>query len=110
MSAQAVWDFGLGPRLADQAPRVGEQAAALLQAPECPVGVMDVVIDAEQVALQLHESVGHPTELDRVLGFEAAYAGTSFLHPDDCGSLRYGSEHMNVTSDPTTPLGLATFG
>jgi TldD protein len=71
---------------------------------------MDVVIDAEQVALQLHESVGHPTELDRVLGFEAAYAGTSFLHPGDCGSLRYGSERMNVTSDPTTPLGLGTFG
>ena len=70
---------------------------------------MDVVIDAEQVALQLHESVGHPTELDRVLGFEAAYAGTSFLQPDDCGSLRYGSEHMNVTSDPTTPGGLGTF-
>jgi TldD protein len=71
---------------------------------------MDVVIDAEQIALQLHESVGHPTELDRVLGFEAAYAGTSFLHPDDRGSLRYGSEHMNVTADPTTPLGLGTFG
>ena len=71
---------------------------------------MDVVIDAEQVALQLHESVGHPTELDRVLGFEAAYAGTSFLHPSDRGSLRYGSEHMNVTSDPTTPRGLGTFG
>ena len=58
----------------------------------------------------MHESVGHPTELDRVLGFEAAYAGTSFLHPDDLGSLRYGSEHMNVTSDPTTPVGLGTFG
>ena len=71
---------------------------------------MDVVIDAEQMALQLHESVGHPTELDRVLGFEAAYAGTSFLHTEDLGSLRYGSEHMNVTSDPTTPGGLGTFG
>ena len=110
ISAQAGWEFVLGLGLADEAPRVGEQAAALLQAPECPAGVMDVVIDAEQVALQLHESVGHPTELDRVLGFEAAYAGTSFLHPGDRGSLRYGSEHMNVTSDPTTPLGLGTFG
>jgi TldD protein len=110
LSAQAGWEFVLGLRLADEAARVGEQAAALLQAPECPAGVMDVVIDAEQVALQLHESVGHPTELDRVLGFEAAYAGTSFLHTEDCGSLRYGSEHMNVTSDPTTPLGLGTFG
>ena len=71
---------------------------------------MDVVIDAEQVALQLHESVGHPTELDRVLGIEAAYAGTSFLQPGDCGSLRYGSEHMNITADSTTPGGLGTFG
>jgi TldD protein len=61
------------------------------------------------MALQLHESVGHPTELDRVLGFEAAYAGTSFLDSADRGSLRYGSEHMNVTSDPTTPGGLGTY-
>lgn len=110
LSAQAGWEFVLGLRLADEASRVGEQAAALLQAPECPPGVLDVVIDAEQVALQLHESVGHPTELDRVLGFEAAYAGTSFLHTEDRDSLRYGSEHMNVTSDPTTPRGLGTFG
>ena len=109
ISAQAGWEYVVGLGLAREAPRVGEQAAALLGAPECPAGVMDVVIDAEQVALQLHESVGHPTELDRVLGFEAAYAGTSFLQPDDCGSLRYGSEHMNVTADPTTPGGLGTF-
>jgi TldD protein len=110
ISAQAGWEFVTALGLEQEAPRVAEQAAALLHAPECPAGVMDVVIDAEQVALQLHESVGHPTELDRVLGFEAAYAGTSFLHTDDRGSLRYGSEHMNVTSDPTTPSGLGTFG
>jgi TldD protein len=109
LTEQAGWEYVLGLRLAEEAPRVGEQAAALLKAPECPSGVMDVVIDAEQLALQLHESVGHPTELDRVLGFEAAYAGTSFLHPEDLGSLRYGSEHMNVTADPTTPRGLGTF-
>jgi TldD protein len=110
LTAQAGWEFVLALGLKDEAARVGEQAAALLRAPECPAGVMDVVIDAEQVALQLHESVGHPTEFDRVLGFEAAYAGTSFLHPEDRGSLRYGSEHMNVTTDPTTPQGLGTFG
>ena len=110
ISAQAGWEYVLGLGLAREAPRVGEQAAALLRAPECPAGVMDLVIDAEQMALQLHESVGHPTELDRVLGFEAAYAGTSFLQPSDCGSLRYGSEHMHVTADPTTPAGLGTFG
>src|SRR5207302_1111322 len=59
---------------------------------------------------QVHESVGHPTELDRVYGTEAAYAGTSFLKPEDLGSLRYGSDHMHVTADPTTAGGLGTFG
>ena len=62
-------------------------AAALLHADECPSGTMDVVIDAEQMQLQVHESVGHPTELDRIYGTEAAYAGTSFLHAGDLGSL-----------------------
>jgi TldD protein len=68
------------------------------------------VLDADQMALQVHESVGHPTELDRIYGTEASYAGTSFLKADDVGSLRYGSERMNVTADPTTPGGLGTFG
>jgi TldD protein len=72
--------------------------------------VTTIVVDAEQMVLQVHESVGHPTELDRVYGTEAAYAGTSFLKPGDLGSLRYGSEHMNITADPTTSLGLGTFG
>jgi TldD protein len=108
-SAQGGWEYVLGLRLEREAPRVAEQAAALLTAPECPSGVMDLVIDHEQMQLQVHESVGHPTELDRVLGYEASYAGTSFLHADDVGSLRYGSEHMNITADPTTPSGLGTF-
>jgi TldD protein len=109
LSAQAGWEYVLGLDLIGNAPWVSEQAVALLSADPCPSGVTDVVIDAEQVALQLHESVGHPTELDRVYGTEAAYAGTSFLHPDDLGSLRYGSEAMNVTADATTPHGLGTF-
>ena len=75
-----------------------------------PAMVADAVIDSEQMALQVHESVGHPTELDRVYGTEASYAGTSFLKPADLGTLRYGSEQMNVTADPTTPRGLGTFG
>jgi TldD protein len=108
-SAQGGWEYVLGLGLEREAPRVAEQAAALLTAPECPSGVMDLVIDHEQMQLQVHESVGHPTELDRVLGYEASYAGTSFLHPDDVGSLRYGSEHMNITADSTTPMGLGTF-
>jgi TldD protein len=96
--------------LEGEGPRVAEQAASLLRAPVCPAGVTTVVIDSEQMALQVHESVGHPTELDRVYGTEAAYAGTSFLHPGDLGSLRYGSDAMNITADPTTPGGLGTFG
>jgi len=109
-SASAGWEFVESLGLAEEAPRVAEQAAALLQAPVCPPEVTTVVIDAEQMALQVHESVGHATELDRIYGTEAAYAGTSFLKPEDLGSLRYGSERMNISADPTTPRGLGTFG
>ena len=108
-SAQAGWEYVEALALEREAPRVGEQAAALLRADRCPAAVTTVVVDAEQVQLQVHESVGHPTELDRVYGSEAAYAGTSFLKADDLGSLRYGSESMNITADPTTPGGLGTF-
>jgi TldD protein len=109
-SAQAGWEYIEELGLEREAPRVGEQAAALLRADLCPSGRTTVVIDAEQMELQVHESVGHPTELDRVYGSEAAYAGTSFLKADDLGSLRYGSEKMNITADSTTPRGLGTFG
>jgi TldD protein len=109
-SAQAGWEFVESLALEREAPRVAEEAAALLQAGECPSGRTTIVIDSEQMALQVHESVGHPTELDRVYGTEAAYAGTSFLSPDDLGSLRYGSPVMNVTADATTPGGMGSFG
>jgi TldD protein len=109
VSGQGGWEFVEALNLDGEAPRVGEQAAALLRAPECPAGRTTVVLSPEQAIMQVHESVGHPTELDRVYGTEAAYAGTSFLSPDDLGSLRYGSEHMNVTADATTPNGLGTF-
>jgi len=109
-SAQAGWEAVLALGLEREAPRVGEQAAALLRADPCPARTTTVVVDAEQMQLQVHESVGHPTELDRVLGSEASYAGTSFLAPGDLGSLRYGSPLMNVTADPTTPGGLGSFG
>jgi TldD protein len=108
-SCQSGWEYVDGLRLVEEAPRVAEQAAALVRADPCPSGVTDVVLDGDQVALQVHESVGHPTELDRVYGTEASYAGTSFLKPHDLGSLRYGSEHMNITADPTTPGGLGSF-
>src|SRR2546430_10683120 len=108
-SCQAGWEYVDGLGLADEAPRVAEQAAALVRADPCPSRLTTLVIDGDQVALQVHESVGHPTELDRVYGTEASYAGTSFLKPGDLGSLRYGSELMNITADPTTPNGLGTF-
>ncbi len=108
-SCQSGWEYVDGLQFIDEAPRVAEQAAALLRAEACPSRVTTVVLDGDQVALQVHESVGHPTELDRVYGTEASYAGTSFLKPGDLGSLRYGSEHMNITADPTTPGGLGSF-
>jgi TldD protein len=108
-SAQAGWEYVESLGLEREAPRVAEQAAALLRADPCPAGRTTVVLDAEQMQLQLHESVGHPIELDRVYGTEAAYAGTSFLDPGDLGTLRYGSEQMNVTADPTMPAGLGSF-
>jgi TldD protein len=108
-SSQAGWEYVEGLDLEREAPRVAEQAAALLRADSCPSTVTTVVIDAEQMELQVHESVGHPIELDRVYGSEASYAGTSFLKPSDLGSLRYGSEKMNITADSTTPGGLGTF-
>jgi len=108
-SSQAGWEYVEGLRLVDEAPRIAEQAAALVRADPCPSGITDVVLDADQVALQVHESVGHPTELDRVYGTEASYAGTSFLKAGDLGLLKYGSEHMNITADPTTPTGLGSF-
>jgi TldD protein len=108
-SAGAGWEYVESLGLEREAPRVAEQAAALLTAPVCPSGRTTVVIDSEQMTAQVHESVGHPTELDRIYGTEAAYAGTSFLRPGDLGSLRYGSEPMHVTADATTPGGLGTF-
>src|SRR5204862_5942199 len=109
-SAQGGWEYVDGMGLEQEAPRVAEQVEALLTAAVCPSMVTTVVLDADQVALQVHESVGHPTELDRIYGTEASYAGTSFLKPSDLGSLRYGSERMNITADPTTPGGLGPFG
>ncbi|HVL98968.1 MAG TPA: TldD/PmbA family protein [Egibacteraceae bacterium] len=104
------WEDITALRLAEQAPRYAEEAVALLSAPDLPADVATVVVDANQLALQIHESVGHPIELDRILGWEAAYAGTSFLSPTDAGSLRYGSPLVNLTLDTTTPKALGTYG
>jgi TldD protein len=108
--AQAGWEHFTGLDIMANAPRVGEEAVALLSAPQCPAGRTTLVLDGEQVALQVHESVGHALELDRVLGREASYAGTSFVSVPDLGSLHYGSELMNVTADATCPGGLGSYG
>jgi TldD protein len=89
---------------------MGEEAVALLSAPQCPSEMTTLILDGPQLALQIHESCGHPIELDRVFGTEAAFAGTSFLTPDKYGSFHYGSEAVHITADSVTPTGLGTFG
>jgi TldD protein len=96
--------------LARHATRTAEEAVALLTAKPCPAGVSTIVLDGAQVSLQIHESCGHPSELDRVLGWEANYAGTSFLTTDQRRALRYGSPVVNLVADATAPRGLGTFG
>ena len=108
--ATAGYEYFEGLALTAQAERVAEEALALLSAPQCPAGRRDLIIDGSQLALQVHESIGHPIELDRVLGTEASYAGTSFLTLDKLGTLKYGSHVVNVVADATVPGGLGTFG
>lgn len=90
--------------------RIAEEAVALLTAPQCPSAVTTLILDPTQLALQVHESIGHAIELDRVFGYEAAYAGTSFLNPAMRDRFTYGSPIVNVTADATLPGGLGTFG
>jgi len=91
------------------ATRVAEEALALVDAPDCPSGTLDLVLLPSQMALQIHESIGHPLELDRILGDERNYAGTSFVTPEMFGSYRYGSELLNVTFDPEVEGEVASF-
>jgi predicted Zn-dependent protease len=90
--------------------RTAEEALQLLAAPNCPDGTFDLLLMPDQMMLQIHESIGHPLELDRILGDERNYAGTSFVTPDMFGSYRYGSPLLNVTYDPTRAEEFATFG
>ncbi len=96
--------------LADNARRAAEEAVALLGADPCPVGERDILLDWSQLALQIHESCGHASELDRVLGMEANFAGRSFLTPEKLGVFTYGSPQVNLVADNTLPRGLATRG
>jgi len=99
-----IFDF---PRAAQ---RIAEEAIALVNAPDCPTDVSSLLLMPSQMMLQIHESIGHPLELDRILGDERNYAGTSFVSPEMCGNYQYGSELLNVTYDPTLPSELASYG
>ena len=97
-------------RFHEAAPRIASEALQLLLAPNCPSGRLAVLLAPDQMILQIHESIGHPLELDRILGDERNYAGTSFVTPAMFGSYRYGSDLLNITFDPTRPEEFASYG
>ena len=114
-SVGGFWETGgyeVVPRLdlVGNAGRIAEQAVQLLTAPICTPKTTTLILDSSQVALQVHESCGHPIELDRVYGMEASFAGTSFLTTEKLNNFRYGSEIVNINADATNPRGLGTFG
>jgi len=104
LAGDDVWDWST------ELARLPEYLAEKTKAPSVTPGPTDLVIDPTNLWLTIHESIGHATEYDRAIGYEAAYAGTSFATPDKLGTLRYGSEVMNVTADRTVEHGLATIG
>ncbi|MGQ9706170.1 MAG: TldD/PmbA family protein [bacterium] len=108
--ATSGYEYFKGLKLVEHAPKIAEEAGALISAKECPSLTGTLIIDSNQLALQVHESCGHPIELDRVFGTEASYAGTSFLTTDKLGKLQYGSPIVNIVADATVKGGLGTFG
>lgn len=107
---QAGWEFVEECDLVALGRRYRDDAQATLGAPLADARPADVILDQSFLALLVHESCGHPTEADRVLEHEVAFAGTTFMWPDDRGRLRYGSEHVSMTADSTLPGGMGTFG
>ncbi len=107
----AGYEFIRGLDLAERAGSIAEESVALLSAPQCPSGQFTIILDPSQLYLQIHESCGHPSELDRVFGTEASYAGTSFLTTDKLDeAFRYGSDLVTIVADATAPGGMGTFG
>ena len=102
------WEIVEAAALRENAARIGEEATQLLSAPQCPAGTFDIILGGSQVSLQIHESLGHAAELDRIMGWEANFSGTSFLDPSELGRLRYGSQHVTIVIDNTLSRGLAT--
>ena len=106
----AGWEHVKMIGLIEEAERTATEAVELLRAAECPSEITTLVLDSGQLELQIHESIGHPVELDRVLGMEEAYAGSSFVRPKDRGRLRYASDLVSITADASLPGGLGSFG
>jgi TldD protein len=104
------WEIVEAARLRENAARIGEEAHRLLSAPQAPGGEMDVILGSSQMSLQIHESCGHAAELDRIMGWEANFSGTSFLDPSLIETLKYGSDLVTIRVDNTLPRGLATVG
>ncbi len=105
------YEYIRGLNLRERAEPLADEAVALLTAPQCPSGQFTIILDPSQLYLQLHESCGHPSELDRVFGTEASYAGTSFLTTDKLDEgFRYGSDLIDIVADATAPGGMGTFG
>jgi len=108
--AAGGWEVIERAKLRENAARIAEEAVLLLRAPQCPSGLMDVILGGSQMSLQIHESCGHPAELDRVMGWEANFSGVSFLELSQLGKLKYGSGIVTIVVDNTLPEGLATVG
>jgi len=108
--AAAGWEHIAKLGLLEEAERTATEAVELLSATDCPSEVTTLVLDSGQMELQVHESIGHAVELDRVLGMEESYAGSSFVSPGDRGTLRYASDLVSITADATIPGGLGSFG
>jgi len=110
LARQGGWELVEQAALEELVVQCREEAIALLSAPDCPSGKMHLMLDPGQMMLQIHESIGHPLELDRILGDERNYAGRSFVTPEMFGSYQYGSTLLNVTFDPTIPQQFASYG
>lgn len=105
------WEIAKEWDLPGNAPRVASEAVALLTAEKCPTGITtSIILGGAQLGLQIHESCGHPIELDRVFGSEISLAGGSFLSTEKLGNFQYGSSEVNITADSTRAKGLGTFG